>query len=182
MWRMVAGMMSRPDWSALAITRFASSPLGLNRVWLAPCSRYTLSASSIKESSSLRPQYSSRLPPNSGVSVSLPSLKAPAPPQPQTTLQGWQCRHSLAPFFSGQTRLSIARPLSSISTFLPCFVSSSAAKSPAGPAPAIMTSYLPPMAIPPLSVQFACPTLISIAEKRRRFSIFSMNLLDKKVL
>ena len=140
MWRIVAGMMSSPACRARAITRFARSPLGSKRVLLAPWRRYVSSASAISESSFSRPQYSSRFPPNSGVRVSFPSLKAPAPPQPQTTLQGRHWTHSGLPSFIGHFLLSMERPLSMMMTFFPLLASSIAAKSPAGPAPTIIAS------------------------------------------
>ncbi len=79
-------------------------------------------------------------PPTSGESVSLPSEKAPAPPQPQVTSHGEQLAQTPV-VRAGQVRRSMSGPCSSSRTELPLRrTSSSAAKMPAGPAPAMRQS------------------------------------------
>ena len=87
------------------------------------------------------PTKRSSQPPTSGVSVSLPSLKAPAPPQPQVMSQGSQPAHT--PLLrAGQARREMSGPRSTTSTLAPLRrTSSSAAKIPAGPAPTTITSW-----------------------------------------
>ena len=70
----------------------------------------------------------------------MPSEKVPAPPQPQVTSHGEQLAQTPVTR-AGQTRLSMSGPCSSSSTELPLRrTSSSAAKMPAGPAPAMTQS------------------------------------------
>ena len=86
------------------------------------------------------PTKRSSQPPTSGVSVSLPSLKAPAPPQPQVMSQGSQPAQTPV-LRAGQPRRSMSGPRSTTSTLAPLRrTSSSAAKMPAGPAPTTITS------------------------------------------
>jgi len=82
-------------------------------------------------------------PPTSGESVSLPSLKAPAPPQPQVMEQGRQpiSQPTGCTPLAGHLRFSMSKPFSMRSTLqLFLRVNSRAAKIPAGPAPTIMAS------------------------------------------
>ena len=76
-----------------------------------------------------------------GVSVSLPSLKAPAPPQPQVMSQGSQSLQTPV-VRAGQARLCDVRAASPppAQTRPSRRTSSSAAKMPAGPAPTMTTS------------------------------------------
>ncbi len=84
--------------------------------------------------------YWSSMPPNSVVRVSLPSLYAPAPPQPQRMPQGLQWRHFVPLVWMGQARAEMSRPFSRMRTFRPVSAISNAAKMPAGPAPMMITS------------------------------------------
>lgn len=86
--------------------------------------------------------YSSRNPPTSGVSVSFPSEKAPAPPQPQSVEQSLHGTHDTPLMSAGHCLSSRSLPFSSIRTLRPLTAaeSSSAAKIPAGPEPTITMS------------------------------------------
>ena len=86
------------------------------------------------------PTKVSSQPPTSGVRVSLPSLKAPAPPQPQVMSQGSQPAQT-PDLRAGQLRRLMSGPRSTMSTRAPLRrTSSSAAKIPAGPAPTTIAS------------------------------------------
>ena len=79
-------------------------------------------------------------PPTSVETVSLPSEKAPAPPQPQVMSQTSQLAQRPV-LRAGQARRSMSGPRSTSSTLAPLRrTSSSAAKMPAGPAPTTITS------------------------------------------
>ena len=106
----------------------------------APYSRHTPSTYSMSSARRSRPTKWSSQPPTSGVRVSLPSLKAPAPPQPQVMSHGSQPEHTPV-LRAGQARREMSGPRSTMSTLAPLRrTSSSAAKIPAGPAPTTITS------------------------------------------
>src|SRR6056297_3553302 len=89
--------------------------------------------------------YSSKCPPIFGDNDNFPSLKAPAPPQPDTTEQLSQLKHPWPGFFFiGHSLLEISLPFSSIkiSKLASFFKSSKAVNIPVGPVPTIITSYL----------------------------------------
>ena len=87
--------------------------------------------------------YFVMLPPTSCERESLPSENAPAPAQPLMMAQGLQPTH-FPVIRAGHLRSAMARPLSISNTFFvsSCFISSSAVKMPAGPAPMMTASYV----------------------------------------
>ena len=101
-------------------------------------------------------------PPTSLERESFPSENAPAPDQPHMMAQGLQPTH-FPVVRAGQTRLSMLRPASTSRIFVPgaSFVSSSAVKMPAGPAPMMITSYwvLCVMGVPPFRRRSALNSL-----------------------
>ena len=106
----------------------------------APYSSHTPSTYSMSSMRRSLPTKLSSQPPTFGVSVSLPSLKAPAPPQPQVMSQGSQPAQTPV-LRAGQARREMSGPRSITSTWAPLRrTSSSAAKIPAGPAPTTITS------------------------------------------
>ena len=118
-------------------TRSGSVPW---RVSGAPNSRQSRSTSVIASSSCGGSRYSPNHPPTSGLSVSLPSENAPAPPQPQVMSHGSQWAQ-MPVVRAGQRRSEISQPFSTRRMRSDdLLASSSAAKMPAGPAPTMITS------------------------------------------
>src|SRR3989304_5236549 len=104
---------------------------------------YVRSTCSISPARRFAPRYSPRCPPTSVESVSFPSEKAPAPPQPLTSVHGEQGGHCTPLSRAGQRLRASSGPFSSINILRSVVrASSSAVKMPAGPLPTTTTSYL----------------------------------------
>src|SRR3989304_1126782 len=104
---------------------------------------YVRSTCSISPARRFAPRYSPRCPPTSVESVSFPSEKAPAPPQPLTSVQGEQGGHCTPLIRAGQRLRASSGPFSSTNILKSAVLArSKAVKMPAGPLPTMITSHL----------------------------------------